>query len=57
MPHTHLRNVLEAVDVLSRDEDLMLEERIILLDLVEDYICEVRQKLEDKIPDRKRRSD
>jgi hypothetical protein len=57
MPNTHLRSVLEAVDVLSRDEDLMREEKIILLNLMEYYIATRRQELEDGIPNGERDGD
>ena len=49
MPHTYLRDVRKILIDLSADDELTLEERIILLDIVNDEITELTKKLEDEV--------
>jgi hypothetical protein len=49
MPHTYLVDVQKIIDDLSKDDGLMLEERLVLLSMITDYTAEVSKKLEDKL--------
>ena len=49
MPHTYLQEVKEIIAALSKDEGLSLEEKLILLGMVTDYITAVTKQLEDEL--------
>lgn len=46
MPHSYLQDLKRTVNALSTDDTLVLEERLILLGLITEYIDEVRKGLE-----------
>jgi hypothetical protein len=49
MPHTYLVDVKKIIDELSKDDESMIEERLVLLSMITDYIAEVSKKLEDRL--------
>ena len=49
MPYTFLDNVKKIIDPLSRDEGLMLEEKLIRLRLVAGYVDAAMNRLEDEL--------
>lgn len=49
MPHTYLPDVRKILDDLSTDEGLTLEERLILLAMITDYIAKLTKELEDEL--------
>ena len=50
MPHTYIQDAKKTIDALSTDDGLVLEERLILLAMLTDYIAEVTKRLEDELP-------
>lgn len=49
MPHTYLQDVKTIVDNLSTDRGLALEERLIVLAMMKEYVAIVTRKLEDEL--------
>ena len=49
MPHSYVQDAMKTVDALSADDTLMLEERLVLLNLINDYIVDLTKRLEDKL--------
>ena len=49
MDNAYFQEAREIVDKLARDKELMLQERLILLKLVEGYIAKVTEDLEDEL--------
>jgi hypothetical protein len=49
MPDTYIQDVKKVVDDLSRDEGLMLEEKLIRLQLVAGYVDTAMNRLEDEL--------
>ena len=49
MPYTFLDDVKKIIDPLSRDEGLMLEEKLIRLRLVAGYVDAAMNRLEDEL--------
>ena len=49
MPYTYIQDVKKTVDALSRDEGLILEEKLILLGMVSNYIEAVTKRLEEEL--------
>lgn len=49
MPHTYLVDVRKIIEGLSTDDGLILEERLVLLRMIAQYIAEVSKKLEDNL--------
>lgn len=49
MPHIDLQDVRETVDALSRDEGIILEEKLILLGMANDHVTAVTKKLKGEV--------
>jgi hypothetical protein len=49
MPHTYVQDVRRTVDNLSADNGLIPKERLILLNMMADYIAKVRKGLEKEL--------
>lgn len=49
MPHTYIQDAKGIIDALCRDKGLVLEEKLILLGMVTDFVTEVTKKLEDDL--------
>jgi hypothetical protein len=49
MDNAYFHEARKIIEKLARDEELMLEERLILLKLVEGYIAKVTEDLEDEL--------
>lgn len=52
MPHTYLEDVKKIINTVSTDEELILEEKLILLGLVTDHLTRVTKTLEDELATR-----
>jgi hypothetical protein len=46
MPHTYVQVAKEIINALSRDEGLILEEKLILFGMANDHVTGVAKKLE-----------
>ena len=49
MPHTYLQDAKRIIDSLSTDEGLILEEKLILLDLIKNHLTAVTEELESEL--------
>ena len=49
MPHTYIEDVKRVVGTLCADDGLTLEEKLILLGMVTDYVTRVTKQLEDEL--------
>lgn len=49
MPNAYIRDIKKIVDALSADYGLCLEEKLVWLALVTDYVETVTRKLEDEL--------
>lgn len=49
MPHTYIDDIKKIIDALCKDEGLILEEKLILLDLIKNHITVVARELESEL--------
>lgn len=49
MPHTYVPDVKAIIDALSKDDGLILEEKLIVLGMIEDHVAAVTKQLEDEL--------
>jgi hypothetical protein len=49
MPHTYVQDVKKVISALTRDDGLILEEKLILLNVLTDHLTEVTKQLEDEL--------
>jgi hypothetical protein len=47
MPTTYLQHVIKAVQTLANDEELQVEGRLVLLDMMREHITQTMTKLEE----------
>lgn len=49
MPHTYLQDIKKIIDALSADERLILEEKLIVLGMMNNRITRVTTTIEDEL--------